>query len=104
MIGRGAICNPWIFDQIRQHLRGEAVFEPTPADRMRYLGELWEAVTDFGTRELDQVNRIKKHLNFFGPVVSESALFLHEMRRCTEKAALFEVCSRHFATPQSRRD
>src|SRR2546421_6931307 len=29
MIGRGAIRNPWLFHQIRQHLRGEAIFIPT---------------------------------------------------------------------------
>ena len=27
MIGRGAIRNPWIFDQIRSRLRGDAIFE-----------------------------------------------------------------------------
>ncbi len=32
MIGRGAIRNPWLFHQIRQHLRGETVFNPRGCD------------------------------------------------------------------------
>ena len=66
MLGRGAIRNPWLFDQIRQHFRGGPVTQPSPAERLAYIGELYEAVTMPQTRELDQVNRIKKHLNFFG--------------------------------------
>ena len=35
MIGRGAIRSPWLFDQIRQELRGEAL---SAADRARRVG------------------------------------------------------------------
>ena len=31
MIGRGAIRNPWLFHQIRQHLRGEVITPPPDA-------------------------------------------------------------------------
>ncbi|MCB1279792.1 MAG: tRNA-dihydrouridine synthase family protein [Prosthecobacter sp.] len=98
MLGRGAIRNPWLFNQIRQHVRGEPVFQPTAADRLAYVEELYETVTMPGTRELDQVNRIKKHLNFFGPDVADSEAFLNAMRRCTTRAGLREVCERHFQT------
>lgn len=37
MIGRGAMENPWIFLQIAQIRRGEAVFEPGPADKLDFL-------------------------------------------------------------------
>lgn len=97
MIGRGAICNPWLFDQIRAHHAGEPVFQPSGSDYLRYIEELYETVTFTGTRELDQVNRIKKHLNFFGPVARDSAAFLHDMRRCTTRAALMQVCAEHLA-------
>jgi tRNA-dihydrouridine synthase len=95
MLGRGAIRNPWLFDQIRQHFRGEPVRQPTAAERLDYIGELYEAVTTPCTRELDQVNRIKKHLNFFGDGLDDPPGFLNEMRRCTTRAGLMEVCSRH---------
>ena len=96
MLGRGAIRNPWLFDQIRQHVRGEPVFQPTADDRLAYVAELYETVTMPNTRELDQVNRIKKHLNFFGPTMADPEGFLNEMRRCTTRAGLMEVCSRYF--------
>ena len=32
MIGRGVIRSPWLFNQIRQQLRGEAVTQPTGRD------------------------------------------------------------------------
>lgn len=96
MIGRGAISNPWIFEQIRQHGRGEPVFQPTPADLLRYVEELYETVTTPDTRELDMVNRIKKHLNFFGPSQPDPEAFLHAMRRCTTRAGIMEVCRASF--------
>lgn len=96
MLGRGAIRNPWLFDQIRQHTRGEPVFQPTAADRLAYVEELYETVTTPCTRELDQVNRLKKHLNFFSPDVTDPEGFLNAMRRCTTRAGLREVCERHF--------
>ena len=37
MIGRGAMANPWIFQQIAQLRAGEPVFEPTPADKYELL-------------------------------------------------------------------
>lgn len=95
MLGRGAIRNPWLFDQIRQHFRGEPVIQPSAEQLMTYIEELYEAVTMPNTRELDQVNRIKKHLNFFGPGLSDPAGFLNEMRRCTTRKGLFETCARH---------
>lgn len=96
MLGRGAIRNPWLFEQIRQHFCGQSVFKPSAAQRLAYVRELYETVTLPNTRELDQVNRIKKHLNFFGPELARPDDFLHEMRRCTTRQGIFDVCERHF--------
>jgi tRNA-dihydrouridine synthase B len=98
MIGRGAICNPWLFDQIRAHHAGEPVFQPSGVDYLSYIEELYETVTFTGTRELDQVNRIKKHLNFFGPAVRDADAFLHAMRRCTTRSGILEVCAAHLTS------
>jgi tRNA-dihydrouridine synthase len=43
MIGRGAIRNPWLFDQIRAELRGEKIKLPTGRDVLAYIRELWDA-------------------------------------------------------------
>jgi tRNA-dihydrouridine synthase len=42
MIGRGAIRNPWLFDQIRAQFRGEKIKLPTGRDVLAYVHELWE--------------------------------------------------------------
>jgi tRNA-dihydrouridine synthase len=43
MIGRGAIRNPWLFDQIRRRHRGEKIRLPTGRDVLAYIRELWDA-------------------------------------------------------------
>jgi tRNA-dihydrouridine synthase B len=43
MIGRGAIRNPWLFDQIRQRHRGEKIKLPVGRDVLNYIRELWDA-------------------------------------------------------------
>jgi tRNA-dihydrouridine synthase B len=42
MIGRGAIRNPWLFEQIRAQLRGGKVPLPTGRDVLDYVRKLWE--------------------------------------------------------------
>src|SRR5437660_6217521 len=44
MIGRGAIRNPWLFHQIRQHRRGETLFLPRCVDLLEYIRALYETV------------------------------------------------------------
>ncbi|MGZ8939556.1 MAG: tRNA-dihydrouridine synthase family protein, partial [Limisphaerales bacterium] len=40
MIGRGAIRNPWVFDQIRAAVRGLPIFRPRASDLLEYIGSL----------------------------------------------------------------
>ena len=90
MIGRGAIRNPWLFDQIRPQLRGEKIKLPTGRDVLAYIRELWDAEVTPGVREPAQVQRMKKFMNFIGEGVGEK--FLHEIRRVTTQADFFRVC------------
>ena len=90
MIGRGAIRNPWLFDQIRAQLRGEAIKLPAGRDVLAYIRELWENEITPGVPEAAQVMRMKKFLNFIGDGVGEQ--FLHDIRRVTTTADFFRVC------------
>jgi tRNA-dihydrouridine synthase len=90
MIGRGAIRNPWLFDQIRQQLRGEKIKFPDGRGVLAYIRELWDAEVTAGVRELAQVQRLKKFMNFIGEGIGEK--FLHEIRRVTTQADFFRVC------------
>jgi tRNA-dihydrouridine synthase B len=89
MIGRGAIRNPWLFDQIRAELRGEKIKLPTGRNVLAYIRELWENEITPGVPESAQVQRMKKFMNFIGEGVGEK--FLFEIRRVTTTADFFRV-------------
>ena len=90
MIGRGAIRNPWLFDQIRAQLRGDKVKLPSGRDVLGYVRELWESEIMLGVPESAQAQRMKKFMNFIGEGVGEK--FLHEIRRVATAVDFFRAC------------
>ena len=92
MIGRGAIRNPWIFHQIRQHQRREPLFVPRGCDVLAYVHALYEAVCSPDVKEVSQVQKMKKYMNYLGLGVEPSGQFLHRVRRVTTRAEFFDVC------------
>jgi tRNA-dihydrouridine synthase len=95
MIGRAAIRNPWLFHQIRQHRRGEPVLVPRGRDVLAYIHALYDAVCSPAVREVSQVQRMKKYLNFIGLGVEPTGQFLHAVRRVMTKADLFRLCAEY---------
>ena len=100
MIGRGAIRNPWLFQQIRQQQRGEPLFVPRGHDVLDYVRALYDAVCKPGIRENAQVQKMKKYLNYLGLGVEPTGKFLHDIRRVTTRATFFAVCTEHLAHDQ----
>lgn len=92
MIGRGAIRNPWLFHQIRQHQRGETLFTPRGLDVLEYVRALYDAVCSPGVHESAQVQKMKKYMNYLGVGVEPTGQFLHRIRRVTTKTDFFAVC------------
>jgi len=92
MIGRGAIRNPWLFHQIRQAQRGEALFVPRGLDVLAYVRALYEAVCSPDVNENAHVQKMKKYLNYLGLGVEPSGRFLHQIRRVATRADFFRVC------------
>jgi tRNA-dihydrouridine synthase len=90
MIGRGAIRNPWLFEQIRQRRRGVPVTLPTGRDVLGYIRALWESRCAPMAREAAQVQCLKKFMNFLGEGVGPE--FLHQIRRVETQADFFRVC------------
>ena len=90
MIGRGAIRNPWLFDQIRAELRGEPIRLPAGRDVLAYVRELWESEITPRLQESAQVQRMKKFMNFIGEGVEGN--FLHDIRRVATTADFFRIC------------
>jgi tRNA-dihydrouridine synthase B len=101
MIGRGAIRNPWLFHQIRQHQRGEALFIPRGLDVLAYVRALYEAVCSPDVREAAQVQKMKKYMNYLGVGAEPTGQFLHEIRRVSTRADFFRVCEEFLNHDQS---
>ena len=93
MIGRGAIRNPWLFDQIRQVRQGGPPRLPSGRDVLQYIHELWDAqVTDDAPEHL-HVQRMKKFMNFIGEGVGSGRDFLFEIRRVQTRCEFFSICA-----------
>jgi tRNA-dihydrouridine synthase len=90
MIGRGVIRSPWLFNQIRQQLRGEALTMPTGRDVLAYVRALWDSQTDLDMPEKTQCERMKKFLNFVGEGVPGT--FWHQIRRTATAADFHRIC------------
>ncbi len=97
MIGRGCIRNPWLYDQIRQHLAGETIRRPTGRDMLAYVHDLWRASEPVDSIERLQVVHMKRYMNFIGAGVSPDpavcADFLNRIRRATTRLEFFDICS-----------
>jgi tRNA-dihydrouridine synthase B len=90
MIGRGVIRSPWLFNQIRQQLRGEPVMQPTGRDVAEYIRRLWDSQARPGFSEKTQCERMKKFLNYLGEGVP--GMFLHQIRRSQSAAEFHGIC------------
>jgi tRNA-dihydrouridine synthase len=97
MMGRGAILNPWLFRQFRQHQRGEPVFVPTGADVLAYVRALYDAACSLAVREASQVQRMKKFMNYLGVGIEPTGQFLHKIRRATTRTGFFDACEEFLA-------
>jgi nifR3 family TIM-barrel protein len=95
MIGRGAIRNPWLFEQIRRQLRGEGIFVPRGREVLAYVRALYEASSPSQVREPAQVQRMKKYMNYLGVGVDSEGRFLHAIRRVVTATDFFRVCEEY---------
>lgn len=90
MIGRGAIRNPWLFQQIRDDLEGREFVQPTGRDVLNYVEALYESTCPDNVPEKLQVQKMKKYMNFLGEAIGPA--FLHDIRRVFTKADFFQIC------------
>ena len=92
MLGRGAIRNPWLFEQIRRHMRDEEFFLPRGSDVLEYIRRLFDAVRPDRARAEAHVQKMKKYLNLIGLGIEPSGDFLHQIRRVTTETEFFRIC------------
>lgn len=94
MIGRAAIRNPWIFQQIRQYLSGQPVSTVTLAEVREYIERLRLTMAAPILPERVRVNHLKMYLNYIAQGVDAAGVFLKSMRLSQTEAELLQVCDR----------
>ncbi len=99
MIGRGAIRNPWIFQQIRDAAEGREPFVPTRPDLREYIEILHRETCVSAMREEGQVGKMKKYLGHIAPGLGGDDTFWRDLRPVLTLRELFAVCDRHLAEP-----
>jgi tRNA-dihydrouridine synthase len=96
MIGRGAIRNPWIFNQIREFYQTGAVqTRPTLRDLRAYVEMLYRETMPDTLPGKIRVAKMKKYMNFIAQKIDPKDRFLHEIRRCPDELAFFQTCDRY---------
>ena len=104
MIGRGAIRNPWLFNQIREAWStGEVQTRPTLVDLREYIERLHEATWQPGMRDAGQVGKMKKYLTYIAPGIGPDEnreAFWNEIKPALTLRDLFAICDRHLAAPE----
>ncbi|MBL69126.1 MAG: dihydrouridine synthase [Verrucomicrobiales bacterium] len=100
MIGRGAIRNPWLFQQIRRHLGGQTQALPSGRDVLAYLRDLYHTVRPPGLSEKSHVQKMKKYMNYIGLGIESTGDFLHRIRRAQTEADFFGICEDHLQHDQ----
>jgi len=98
MIGRGAIRNPWLFEQIREAWAGEVRTQPTLRDLREYIERLYEETRVPHGREGGHVGKMKKYLGYIAPGIGEDNAFWKELRLTLHLRDLFAICDRYLAT------
>jgi tRNA-dihydrouridine synthase B len=98
MIGRGAIRNPWLFNQIREAWVGEIRTQPTLLDLRDYIDRLFVETRNPVVSEQGQVGKMKKYLTYIAPGIGEEDAFWKELRPALTLHDLFAICDRHLST------
>lgn len=94
MIGRGAIRNPWLFDQLRAAWSGAAPPAPTGRDLLRYIDALYHETAAFtgSFHPRKQVHKMKKYLVFIAAGADTDGAFEHRIRRVDTEEDFFTIC------------
>lgn len=100
MIGRHAIRNPWIFQQIRDY-ESTGSSKPVPLYRVYdYIRALFDQLKKPWISEKAQVNKMKKFLNFIGQGVDPEGRFIYQARRAQSEDELFGICQKFLLEPE----
>ncbi|HEX9814664.1 MAG TPA: tRNA-dihydrouridine synthase, partial [Myxococcota bacterium] len=97
MIGRGAMGNPWIFEQALSLASGAPARGPTRAERLatieKHIGWIQLAFTDRGTLSAN----LKKYVSAYSRGLSGSAKFRQQALESQDVDEILELTRNYFA-------
>lgn len=96
MIGRGAMGNPWIFEQIEHYLRtGEKLPKPTNQEKYEILKEHIELdIREKG--EIVALNQMRKHISWYTKNMKDASAFRNEINHIDNKDELMKKIKEYF--------
>jgi len=96
MIGRGAMGNPWIFEQIQHYLQtGEKLPKPTNQEKYEILKEHIE----LDIREKGEgiaLNEMRKHIAWYTKNMKDASTFRNEINHINNKDELMKKIEEYF--------
>lgn len=97
MIGRGAMGNPWIFEQARQLTKGQPLYGPTPQERLdvvrRHL-ELYEE----SLHGRQSLSGVRSRLMWYSKRLHGSARLRASLSDCRHLEDMIKICEDFFST------
>jgi len=95
-IGRGAMGNPWIFEQIEHYLRtGEKLPRPTNQQKYEILKEHIELVIKEKGEKV-ALNEMRKHISWYTKNMKDSSSFRNEINHIDNKDELMKKIEEYF--------
>jgi tRNA-dihydrouridine synthase len=97
MIGRGAMGNPWIFEQTLSLARGRVARGPTRAERLatieKHIGWIQRIFTDSGALSTN----LKKYVSAYSRGLTGSAKFRQQTLESNDIDEILELTRNYFA-------
>ncbi|MBE9535527.1 MAG: tRNA dihydrouridine synthase DusB [Proteobacteria bacterium] len=97
MIGRGAMGNPWIFEQARQLTKGQPLYSPTPQERLdvvrRHL-ELYEE----SLHGRQSLSGVRSRLMWYSKRLRGSARLRASLSDCRHLEDMIKFCEDFFSS------
>ncbi len=99
MIGRGALRNPWIFEQIDALLRGLSPLQPNGDDVLAHYDALADVLG--GSHPKNALGMLKEQVRYLARIVEDSAALMQAALRCSTAAEMRAVLGARLAGERS---
>ncbi len=97
MIGRGAMGNPWIFEQTLARAQGRPIRDPSPAQRLATVERHWSLIEKTYDDRRSLVVQLKKYVAAYSKGLPGSAAFRQAALESSELDRILDLTRSFFA-------